>query len=64
MRVSASRYEHLGRVTPNPVRPGLPGVAACGAPYDGAGIPASIASAQIAAGQVLTYSCDLGGSYR
>jgi oxygen-dependent protoporphyrinogen oxidase len=34
---------------------GLPGIAVCGAAYDGVGIPACIASAQLAVEQVLAY---------
>ena len=33
----------------------LPGLAVCGAAYDGIGIPACIASARVAADQVLAY---------
>jgi protoporphyrinogen/coproporphyrinogen III oxidase len=34
---------------------GLPGIEVCGAAYDGVGIPACIASAQLAVEQVLAY---------
>jgi oxygen-dependent protoporphyrinogen oxidase len=34
---------------------GLPGLAVCGAAYDGIGVPACIASARLAADQVLAY---------
>jgi oxygen-dependent protoporphyrinogen oxidase len=34
---------------------GQPGLAVCGAAYDGIGIPACIATARLAAGQVLAY---------
>jgi oxygen-dependent protoporphyrinogen oxidase len=34
---------------------GQPGLAVCGAAYDGVGIPACIASARLAADQVLAY---------
>ncbi len=47
---------HLDRVAT--IRAGvslLPGVAVCGAAYDGVGIPACIASARLAADQVLAY---------
>jgi protoporphyrinogen/coproporphyrinogen III oxidase len=47
---------HLDRVAR--IRAGvslLPGVAVCGAAYDGVGIPACIASARLAADQVLAY---------
>jgi protoporphyrinogen/coproporphyrinogen III oxidase len=47
---------HLDRVAR--IRAGvslLPGVAVCGAAYDGVGIPACIASARLAAGQVQAY---------
>ncbi|HVB41169.1 MAG TPA: protoporphyrinogen oxidase [Streptosporangiaceae bacterium] len=47
---------HLDRVAR--IRAGvaaLPGVAVCGAAYDGVGIPACIASARLAAGQVAAY---------
>ena len=47
---------HLERVTR--IRAGvasLPGLAVCGAAYDGIGIPACIASARLAADQVLTF---------
>jgi protoporphyrinogen/coproporphyrinogen III oxidase len=39
---------------------GQPGLAVCGAVYDGVGIPACIASARLAADQVLAY---LGSRY-
>jgi protoporphyrinogen/coproporphyrinogen III oxidase len=41
---------------------GLPGVAVCGAAYDGVGIPACIASAQLAVDQVLAYLRAAAGS--
>ena len=47
---------HLGRVAR--IRAGVaaePGLAVCGAAYDGVGIPACIASARLAAGQVLAH---------
>jgi oxygen-dependent protoporphyrinogen oxidase len=47
---------HLDRVTA--IRDGvaaLPGLAVCGAAYDGVGIPACVASARLAADQVLRY---------
>jgi len=47
---------HLERVTR--IRAGvasLPGLAVCGAAYDGIGIPACIASARLAADQVLSF---------
>ena len=47
---------HLDRVTR--IRASvadLPGIALCGAAYDGVGIPACIATAQLAAGEVLSY---------
>jgi oxygen-dependent protoporphyrinogen oxidase len=34
---------------------GLPGLAVCGAAYDGIGIPACVATAQIAAGEIAAY---------
>lgn len=50
---------HLDRV--NAIRDGVaaqPGLAVCGAAYDGVGIPACIASARLAADQVLGYLQD------
>ena len=47
---------HLERVAR--IRAGVaaqPGLAVCGAAYDGIGIPACIASARLAADQVLAY---------
>ncbi|MFZ0047312.1 MAG: protoporphyrinogen oxidase, partial [Streptosporangiaceae bacterium] len=47
---------HLDRVAS--IRAGIaaePGLAVCGAAYDGVGIPACIATARLAANQVLTY---------
>ncbi len=47
---------HLGRVSRIRAAVGRePGLAVCGAAYDGIGIPACIATAQAAAGQVLAY---------
>ena len=37
---------------------GQPGLAACGAAYDGIGIPACVATAQAAAGQIAEYLRD------
>ena len=49
---------HLGRV--ERIRAGVgrqPGLAGCGAPYDGIGIPACIATARTAADQILAHLC-------
>jgi oxygen-dependent protoporphyrinogen oxidase len=40
-----------------------PGLAVCGAAYDGLGIPACIATAQVAAGQVLEHLNNRGGGH-
>jgi protoporphyrinogen/coproporphyrinogen III oxidase len=40
----------------------LPGLAVCGAAYDGLGVPACIASAEVAATQVLEGLAGLGES--
>jgi len=37
---------------------GQPGLAVCGAAYDGIGIPACVATAQAAAGQIAKYLRD------
>jgi len=37
---------------------GQPGLAVCGAAYDGIGIPACVATAQAAAGQITKYLRD------
>jgi protoporphyrinogen/coproporphyrinogen III oxidase len=53
---------HLERVAR--IRAGLaplPGLAVCGAAYDGVGIPACIATAKLAVDQVLSYLRSLGG---
>jgi protoporphyrinogen/coproporphyrinogen III oxidase len=50
------RVGHLDRVAS--IRAGIagqPGLAVCGAAYDGVGIPACIASARLAAGQITAY---------
>lgn len=52
---------HLGRVAR--VRSGLahqPGLAVCGAAYDGVGIPACVATARLAVDQVVAYLDSLG----
>jgi protoporphyrinogen/coproporphyrinogen III oxidase len=47
---------HLGRVAAiRAAVAGLPGLAVCGAAYDGVGIPACVATAQLAAGQIVAY---------
>jgi len=53
---------HLERVAT--IRAGIeaqPGLAICGAAYDGVGIPACIATARVAADQVLAYLGNLDG---
>jgi len=55
---------HLGRV--RGITAGvasMPGLAVCGASYDGIGIPACIASAQLAVEQVLAYLHKREGGY-
>jgi oxygen-dependent protoporphyrinogen oxidase len=52
---------HLGRVAG--IRAGVarqPGLAVCGAAYDGIGIPACVASARLAAGQIVAYLAERG----
>lgn len=52
---------HRGRMTRvREVLVDTPGIAVCGAAYDGVGIPACIGSAQFAAGQVATYLAERG----